>query len=49
MPKKRMPQMDVQPSERILSEAPKRRIEDAGAEEKTLDAMVIQSIKQHGP
>lgn len=48
MRKPQLPETDVQRSARKDSEAQRRR-DDFAAEERALDAMVRQSIKQHGP
>ncbi len=48
MRKPQLPQTDEQQSAHEDSEAQRRR-DDSAAEERALDAMVRQSIKQHGP
>lgn len=48
MRKPQLPETDEQRSAREDSEAQRRR-DDSAAEERALDAMVRQSIKQHGP
>jgi hypothetical protein len=48
MRKPQFPETDEQRSVREDSEAQRRR-DDLAAEDRTLDAMVRQSIKQHGP
>lgn len=48
MRKPQFPETDEQRSAREDSEAQRRR-DDLAAEDRTLDAMVRQSIKQHGP
>ena len=48
MRKSQVPETDGQRSAREDSEAQRLR-EDSAAEERALDAMVRQSIKQHGP
>lgn len=48
MRKPRLPETDEQRSARQDGEAQRRR-DDTAAEDRALDAMVRQSIEQHGP